>query len=66
MGYSVQLSDELLDECSQTIRTKGKIVKNLSLEIKDKNDDLCAVVHCETYIRDLNFTFPDRNRKVEQ
>lgn len=65
VGYSVQLSDEVLEECVQNIRTKGKIIKNFTLQIKDKNDELCAVVSCETYIRDLNFTFPSRNKNVE-
>jgi len=63
--YAVNLSEEVLEECAQTIRTKGKIVRDFTLEIKDKTGDLCATIRCETYIRDLNFTFPSRNRNVE-
>jgi hypothetical protein len=63
--YSVQLSEEILEECAHIIRTKGKVVKDFTLEIKDKSGDLCATVRCETYIRDLNFTFPSRNRNIE-
>lgn len=64
VGYSVRLSDEVLAECAEVIRHRGKIVKNFTLEIRDKNQELCATVQCETYIRDLNFTFPSRNASI--
>ncbi|MEZ0453025.1 DUF4442 domain-containing protein [Sphingobacterium thalpophilum] len=66
LSYKVELPDQLLSECTEAIRSRGKIVKNFSLEIKDRYDELCAVVRCETYIRDLNFTFPPRNREAGQ
>lgn len=57
MRFSIRLSDEVLQECSDILKTEGRLIREFTIEIFDKQDELCAVATNEIYIRDLTFNY---------
>jgi hypothetical protein len=52
--FTIQITDEMLNEAIETLNTKGKFVKAFPMEIKNKEGEVCATVMNEVYIRNLH------------
>ena len=52
--YVVTVTDEMIAEAEEALRTIGKFVKAYPMEITNKNGELCATVMNEVYIRNLH------------
>ena len=53
--YTLTISDELINEAEQALKSEGKFVKELPIEIYDNSGELCVTALNEVYIRNLNF-----------
>lgn len=53
--YTIIITDEMVSEAEQAIKTEGKFVKEFPIELFNKAGDLCVIAQNEVYIRDLDF-----------
>ena len=56
MHFSIYLSESDIEEASVTITTAGKFVKAYPVEMFNADGKTCALLTCEIYIRDLDYT----------
>ncbi|MDQ1138841.1 DUF4442 domain-containing protein [Pedobacter agri] len=52
--FTIRVTDEMIAEAEDALKTVGKFVKAFPMEITDKNGVLCATVMNEVYIRNLH------------
>lgn len=52
--FTIIVTDEMIAEAEQSLRSVGKFVKAYPMEITNKNGELCATVMNEVYIRNLH------------
>jgi len=53
--FKITIDDKVISKCEQALKTTGKFVRVLVIDIYDKNEQLCVSVSNEIYIRDLNY-----------
>ncbi|OWK70331.1 PaaI family thioesterase [Pedobacter sp. AJM] len=52
--FTIEITDDMLAEAEQALRTAGKFIKAYPMEITNKKGELCATVMNEVYIRNLH------------
>lgn len=52
--FTLTITDEMLREAIEALRTIGKFVKAYPMEITNKDGEICATVMNEVYIRNLH------------
>jgi len=52
--FTIKLTDEMIAEAEEALKTVGKFVKAYPMEITNKKGELCATVMNEIYIRNLH------------
>jgi hypothetical protein len=52
--FTITISDEMLLEATEALKTVGKFVKAYPMEITNKHGEVCATVMNEVYIRNLH------------
>ena len=57
LRFSIKITDEDFNECMDTLKNRGRIIKTFSVEIVNDQNEICAIAKNEIYIRDLNFTY---------
>lgn len=57
LHFSIRISEEMAEEVEKALKEVGKFVKAFPIELYDKNNELCATVSNEIYIRNLDFKF---------
>lgn len=57
LHFSIQIKDSDFNECIETLNQRGRLIKSFTIEIYNKNKEICAIAKNEIYIRDLNFTY---------
>lgn len=55
LRLSIVLSDEDIDLAKETLEAYGKYERSFLIELYDNNNEICASLINEVYIRDLNF-----------
>ena len=53
--YTITISEAMIEEAESSLLSEGKFVKAFPIELFNKEDQLCAHVMNEIYIRDVNF-----------
>ncbi|MEH6308390.1 DUF4442 domain-containing protein [Olivibacter sp. CPCC 100613] len=53
--FQIRLNDEAIEEAQYLLDTTGKFVRKFTLDVIDKNGDLCAKVINEVYVRNLKY-----------
>lgn len=53
--YTITITNEMVAEVEQAIKTDGKFVKTYPIDIYNKSGELCVKALNEVYIRDLDF-----------
>jgi len=53
--FTIRVGEDEAAEAERVLRTGGKYVKAFPIEIFDKNNELCATVVNEIYLRNLEF-----------
>jgi acyl-coenzyme A thioesterase PaaI-like protein len=61
LHFKIDISDNDIKMCEQELSAAGKYLKAHSLDIYDKNSQLCATVVSEVYVRDLNYSGSNNN-----
>ncbi len=59
LSFQFNISSEEMMAVQQLLRTEGKTVRNCITELFNSTGELCAIVHTEVYIRNLNFISPE-------
>ena len=54
--FTIHISDEDIAEVEETLNRGEKYIKSHPIAMYDKNDELCAEVKCEVYVRNLEIT----------
>jgi hypothetical protein len=54
MFFTINVTDEMIAEAEEALKTIGKFVKAYPMEITNGNGELCATVMNEVYIRNLH------------
>lgn len=49
--FTIKITDEMIEEAEQVLKTEGKFVKAYPMELFDENGVLCATVMNEVYLR---------------
>ncbi|MCY1519405.1 hypothetical protein D9M68_541550 [compost metagenome] len=49
--FTIKITDEMIEEAEQVLKTAGKFVKAYPMELFDENGVLCATVMNEVYLR---------------
>lgn len=57
LKFSIKITDEDFNECMDTLKSRGRIIKTFFVEILNEQNEICAIAKNEIYIRDLNFTY---------
>lgn len=57
LKFSIKITDEDFNECMDTLKSRGRIIKTFFVEIVNEQNEICAIAKNEIYIRDLNFTY---------
>lgn len=57
LKYSIRISSEEMRLFATTLANEGRLIQEFTIEIFDKNQELCAVATNEIYIRDLTFNY---------
>ncbi|UIR54516.1 DUF4442 domain-containing protein [Sphingobacterium sp. SRCM116780] len=57
LKFSIKITDEDFQECMNTLKDRGRLIKTFSIEIVNEFNEICAIAKNEIYIRDLNFTY---------
>ncbi len=52
--FTIKVSDEMLEEAINTLKTNGKFIKAYPMEITNGDGDICATVMNEVYVRNLH------------
>ncbi|MNI42408.1 hypothetical protein D3C73_967040 [compost metagenome] len=52
--FTITITDEMLAEATNALKTTGKFVKAYPMEITNKSGELCATVMNEVYVRNLH------------
>jgi len=52
--FTINLTDEMIDEAEIALRTVGRFVKAYPMELTNKSGEICATVMNEVYIRNLH------------
>jgi len=52
--FTIILTDEMIAEAEEALKTVGKFVKAYPMSITNKSDEVCATVMNEVYIRNLH------------
>ncbi|KLT64217.1 DUF4442 domain-containing protein [Pedobacter sp. BMA] len=52
--FTIRLTDAMVAEAEEALKTDGKFVKAYPMEITNKNGELCATVMNEVYVRNLH------------
>ena len=52
--FTIRVTDEMVSEAEEALKTVGKFVKAYPMEITNKKGELCATVMNEIYIRNLH------------
>ncbi|WP_443947616.1 DUF4442 domain-containing protein [Pedobacter sp. AW1-32] len=52
--FTITVTDEMIAEAEEALKTVGKFIKAYPMEIKTKEGELCATVMNEVYIRNLH------------
>ncbi|WP_315898394.1 DUF4442 domain-containing protein [Mucilaginibacter achroorhodeus] len=60
LHFSVTLTDEYINDAIQQLQLCGKYEKPFTIEILNSNNEICASLSNEVYIRDLNFKTLDQ------
>lgn len=55
LHFSCDISETDVTEAEEALKSNGKFVKTFYMELRDKNDVLCAVAENEVYMRDKKF-----------
>ena len=55
LRFSIAITEEIIDKSEQILKTEGRFVSTFHLKLYDINNQVCALVDNEIYIRDLNF-----------
>lgn len=53
--FTLRITDEFIEEMLLALKTTGKFVKELPIEVYDKQGELCVLAFNEVYVRDNNF-----------
>lgn len=61
LKFSIILTEEIINETEEILKKKGKFVSTFHIKLYDENNEICALVDNEVYIRDLNF----KHKKLE-
>ncbi|PTQ94025.1 uncharacterized protein DUF4442 [Mucilaginibacter yixingensis] len=54
LTFNIYIDDKTIEEAEHILNTDGKYTKFLPIEMYDKKGDLCVMVFCEVYVRNLN------------
>jgi acyl-coenzyme A thioesterase PaaI-like protein len=57
LKFSIKINDSDFNECMDTLKSRGRMIKTFLVEIVNDQNEVCAVAKNEIYIRDLNFTY---------
>ena len=57
LKFSIVLTEEIIDKTERILKIEGKVVSTFHLKLYDVNNEICALVDNEIYIRDLNFKY---------
>lgn len=60
LHFSVTLTDEHINDAKQQLQLCGKYEKPFTIEILNSDNEICASLSNEVYIRDLNFKTLDQ------
>lgn len=55
LKFSIVLTEETIHQTEALLKKEGKFVSTFHLKLYDINNEICALVDNEVYIRDLNF-----------
>lgn len=55
--FNIQITDDEIKECEDTLNTFGKYVRNFPVDIYDEKGETCVSVMSEVYVRNLDFDF---------
>jgi acyl-coenzyme A thioesterase PaaI-like protein len=55
LSFSIKITEEMVCEAEKELKEVGKFIKAFPIELYDKNNELCATVSNEIYIRNLDF-----------
>lgn len=55
LRYTVKITEDEIEAVHQNLKTIGKSVKTFHLELYNRNQEICALIDSEVYIRDLKF-----------
>lgn len=55
LHFKIEISDHDIKTCEQELTSVGKSLKVHTVDIYDKNGQLCATAASEIYVRDLNY-----------
>lgn len=55
LKFSIVLTEEVINETEDILKRNGKFVSTFHIKLYDTNNEICALVDNEVYIRDLNF-----------
>lgn len=53
LQFDIYIDDEHLNEAEHILNTDGKYIRHFPVEMFDKQGELCVVVNCEVYVRNL-------------
>lgn len=59
LKFHIVLTDTDIESAVRTLNTEGKYQNSFPVNIYNKNNELCAALMNEVYVRDLNFIQPD-------
>lgn len=51
--FSIRISEDDIREAERALNEEGKFVKTYTMEIKNKDKEVCAVIKNEVYLRNL-------------
>jgi hypothetical protein len=57
LKFSIILTEEDIDKTEKTLENEGRSVSTFHLKLYDANNEICALIDNEIYIRDLNFKY---------
>ncbi len=51
--FKISISDDDIKEAERVLNEEGKFIKTYTMEIKNKDSEVCAVIKNEVYLRNL-------------
>jgi hypothetical protein len=55
LKFSIILTEEIIDKATQVLRSEGKFISTFHIKLYNANNEVCALIDNEIYIRDLDF-----------